>query len=203
MLAAEIGNTKGDEMKKLVLIVFVCIFSCGSNNFIKYGYLPGGDYQYYQPLHKYDLNRKEIIYVTNDKRDNIRKIECSGTELDRNTELEGKTGYDYFTNYLKAMTEYNNGVVNPNSMDTIYVDLQAISSQIFGFGYLRVFGDTKFTVNYKGNVKSYCAEVGDGDKDSPLGKMDFDTRKGAMRKLASASTRKALEEFMEDIQNQK
>jgi hypothetical protein len=135
-------------------------------------------------------------------RSGINRIECSGSDLDRNTDLEGKNGFDYFSNYIKAMTEYNNGKVDQNSNDTIYVDLLAISSQNYGFGFVRVFGDTKFKIHYNGLQKDYCAEITDGDEDSPLGRMSFSTRKRALRKLASASVRKALEMYIQDLEKE-
>jgi hypothetical protein len=190
---------RGDIMKKMVLAAFLLFVNCGSNNFLKYGYLPGGDYKYYAPINKVDLKGRSIYYIVNDKRNGINKIECSGSELDRKTELEGNLGLDYFTNYLKAMTESNNGKVSTDAVDTIKVDLLAISCQIYGFGFLRVFGDTKFKIEYKDISREYCAEISDGDKDSPLGLMSWDSRRGALRKLASASARKALEKFMIDL----
>lgn len=186
-------------MRKIAWVLLLIFANCGSNNFLKYGWLPGGDYYFYSPINKVDLNKRKFNYVVNDKRAGINKIECSKMELDRKTELEGKMGLDYFSNYLTAMTEYNNGKVSMDSCDTITVDLLAISCQIYGFFFLRVFGDTKFKIEFKGVSREYCAEIGDGDKDSPLGLMSWDTRRGALRKLASASARKALEKFMADL----
>jgi len=41
--------------------------------------------------------------------------------------------------------------------------------------------------------------MADGDKDAPVGKYSFQTRKSALRKMVSASTRRAIEQFMHDL----
>lgn len=119
--------------------------------------------------------------------------------LPRDTELEGETGFDYFTNYMQAMIVANNGVVDQKAEKTINVKLTALSGDLRAVVYGHVYGFAQFDVSVGNLKKTYCSAMAEGDKDAPVGSFSVDTRKGAFRKLVSASTRKALEEFMHDL----
>ena len=119
--------------------------------------------------------------------------------MDRNTELEGSTGFDYFSAYVRAMIEANNGIIDQNSNNIIRVDLSGLSAEYQGFGYVRVYGLVEFHAAIGDFHKTYCSQMADGDDGAPVGKYAFDTRKGALRKMVSGSTRRALEEFMRDL----
>jgi hypothetical protein len=188
-------------MRSLVplAICALLILSCaGTEKALKYGYLPGSDYQFYEPLRPVDLKGKGYnIKVVDSRTSN--KISCVEGIIARDTELEGVVGYEYFANYLKAMIEANHGVVDPGAGSPIEIKLTALSGALPGFGYVVVFGYVEFRAVSKGLDKSYCAVMKDGDPDAPVGKWAVDTRRGAFRKIVSGSTRKALEELMHDL----
>jgi hypothetical protein len=187
-------------MKKTFLaFLSLLLFECAPS-VLYYGWLPGSDYQYYKPQTAKDLKGKKYCLMVTDSRQGIGKIQCSEIEIDRNSELEGNTGYDYFRNYCRAMLEFNNAIVDSVSNDTIRVLLKGLSAAMFGFGYIKVHGLVEFEVIHNGVRKNYCSDMVDGDPDSPLGEMSWDTRQGAFRKMVSGSTRRALEQFVAEMQ---
>lgn len=163
-------------MKKIylsLLMTLICFlafssFALSETNPIYYGFLPGTDYKYFKPLQKIDLKGKEFNVEIEDARGSIKKLECFEYEIDRDTELEGELGLNYFSNYLKTMIEYCNGKVNPQSTNKISVKLQGISFMLYGFVFVRVHGLAQFEVSSAGTTKIYCANMSDADNDSPL-----------------------------------
>ena len=119
--------------------------------------------------------------------------------LDRNTELEGPTGFDFFRSYARAMLEANKGVFDPNADNVLKIELKGLSAEIVGYGYGRVYGLIEFRAYYNDLHKNYCSVLADGDEGAPVGKFSVTTRKSALRKMASATTRRALEELMKDL----
>lgn len=185
-------------MKYLVVAMAIFLLS-GCYSTLQYGYLPGGDYQYYSPMNPVDLQGVKYRIEVVDNRRGF-NISCVDFRIDRNTELEGVTGYDFFNSYVRAMIEANNGVVDPNSENILSVELTGLSAQYFGFGFVRVYGLVEFNATNDNFKKQYCSAMLDGDEDAPLGKYSVATRKGALRKIVSGSTRRALEELVHDLQ---
>jgi hypothetical protein len=185
-------------VKILSGIIFLAIFLSGCYSTLHYGYLPGGDYQYYAPLSKVDLRGERFRLELIDNRKGF-KISCSNIIIDRNTELEGSTGFDFFSSYVRAMIEANNGVIDPNSSNVITIELRGLSAEYQGVVYVRVYGLVEFHAALRDFHKTYCSQMADGDEGAPVGKYAFDTRKGALRKMVSGSTRRALEEFVHDL----
>jgi hypothetical protein len=183
----------------LVLVSLLLLTSCASvGQTLKYGYLPGGDYQYYSPLSPVDLHGQRYKLIISDERKG-NKIQCTDMTLPRDTELEGTTGFNFFSNYLRAMIEANNGIVDPTAEKMIDVRLLGLSGDLRAVIYGHVYGLVEFDATVGGFKKTYCSSMADGDADAPVGKFSVDTRKGAFRKLVAGSTRKALEEFVHDL----
>jgi hypothetical protein len=170
---------------------------------LKYGYLPAGKYEYYQPIKKIDLQRRKFKYLVVDNRFNNRQSVCSTMLVDIDSELEGELGIQFFEDYLKAMTEYGSGSIDTSSGEPIRVELEVLSPKMVGFVYVRVHGLVQFNVISDKIKKRYCSDMVDGDPDAPFGKHAVATRRHAMRKMVSGSARRALEEFFTDLQNAK
>lgn len=183
---------------KVILAAIFAFLLTGCYETLHYGYLPGGSYQYYAPISKVDLKGEKFNIEVIDNRKGF-NIACSNFRLDRNTELEGETGFNFFKAYVRAMIEANNGIVDPESDNIIRIELTGLSAQYQGFGYVKVYGLVEFNAFVESFQKTYCSVMVDGDEDAPVGKFAFDTRKGALRKLVSGSSRRALEEFMHDL----
>jgi hypothetical protein len=188
-------------MKWLIVVISCClIYSCGTAvKTLKYGYLPGGDYQYYAPIEKSDLKGKSYNLVITDDRSGVSQISCSDIILDRNTELEGDDGFNFFSKYCRAMIEANNGIIDQDAQETIHIKLKGLSAQYYGFGFLKVHGLVEFDVILDNFEKTYCSDMVDGDEDAPLKATSITTRKGALKKMVSGSTRRALEMFTRDL----
>ena len=183
---------------KIFTISILLFLLSGCYSTLHYGYLPGGDYQYYAPLSRVDLKGERFRLEVVDDRKGF-EISCSNFRLDRNTELEGSTGFDYFSAYVRAMIESNNGIIDQNSNNIVRVALSGLSAEYQGVVYVRVYGLLEFHAAIGNFQKTYCSQMADGDEGAPVGKFAFDTRKGALRKMVSGSTRRALEEFMHDL----
>jgi hypothetical protein len=189
-------------MKKSIFIFLLFLTSCVSTSpSLQYGYLPGGDYQYYKSRNQVDLKGNTYRLEVYDQRIESH-VGCANVHVPRDTELEGSFGMEYFSYYLRAMIEFNNGKVDPKSTNVLKVDLKAISGDLVGFVYGRVIGIIEFNANIGQLKKKYCNIMADGDEGSPVGKYAFDTRRGAFRKLVAGSTRDALEKLMQDLQGQ-
>ena len=148
----------GNKMRSALALVFLLILtSCASvGHTLKYGFLPGGDYQYYSPMSPVDLhgNRYKLV-ITDERKGNT--IQCTSITLPRDTELEGATGFDYFSNYMRAMIEANNGVVDQNAGKTINVKLSGLSGELRAIVYGHVYGLVQFDVAIDGFKKTFCS----------------------------------------------
>jgi len=183
--------------------LFACLYNPPSpetSRVLKYGYLPAGNYEYYQAIKKIDLQGRKVNFLVVDNRLNNKQSVCSNRPVEIDSELEGALGVQFFENYLKAMTEYSSGSIGVSSGDPVRVELEVLSPLMVGFGYVRVHGIVQFNVISDKIKKRYCSDMVDGDKDAPFGKYAVTTRRHAMRKMVSGSARRALEEFFSDLQ---
>lgn len=189
---------------KLFLILVWCITlsSCTPyNRGLKYGPPLKDHYQYYPPVSPIDLKGNHYKIVVIDKRDTDR-ISCADFSVPRDTEFEGQRGKDFFINYFHKMIEANKGVLDPEGENIIVIELKALSAKVNGFFYIRIRAIVDFDVLIKGVRKTYCSCLTDGDKYAPVGKFTFTTRRSAFSRMVSASTRRAIEEFIYDLSKQ-
>jgi hypothetical protein len=181
------------------LVIFILLFLLtGCYSTLQYGYLPGGDYKYYSPISPVNLNGVKYRLEVVDNRKGF-NISCVNFRIDRNTELEGATGYNFFSTYVRAMIEANKGIIDPISDNILRVELTGLSAQFYGYGFYRIYGLVEFNVSIGEFQKNYCSAMMDGDKDAPLGKYSVATRKDALRKIVSGSARRTLENLMHDL----
>ncbi|MEO6453809.1 MAG: hypothetical protein ABIN97_07060 [Ginsengibacter sp.] len=54
-------------------------------------------------------------------------------------------------------------------------------------------------INFKNISKTYCIDITDKDKHSPIGGNAFVTRKTATRVITSAAIREVIEQFLSDF----
>jgi hypothetical protein len=185
-------------MKKLIpLIAFLPLLcSCQS---LYYGYLPGTDYQMPKPQNKIDLHGKSFALEFKDGRGGLDKIGCSPHLLDRETELEGELGYQYFRSSLTAMIEGSNGKVDAKSPNKVAVQLDGLSFQLIGAGYIVAHGQVQFSVSSPSLSRTFCSDMTDRDPDAPLKWYSVVTRKTASRLIVSGSLRRAAESFVAEL----
>ncbi len=187
---------------RVVLLSLLILMASGCGEILYYGYLPGGDFQYYAPHNKIDLEGEHFRLEVLDERHGF-GMSCVEFRVDRNTELEGAKGFEFFSAYVRAMIEANNGVIDHESEKIITIKLTGLSAQLIGFGYVKVYGLVEFNATVNDFHSSYCSSMVDGDADAPAGKFSIATRKGALRKMVSGSTRRALEAFIKDLASMK
>jgi hypothetical protein len=197
------AGLKKETIMKIYYFILLALFisACTPPSILKYGYLPGADYEIYAPTQHINLQGEHFHYVFSDVRTSYDKVDCSDIILDKDSELEGRLGYDLFSIYLTILTDSCSGKTDDSSLNTIKIELQAISPKLTGFGFITVHGLVQFKVQSSKLNKIYCADVKDGDRDSPLGRYSFATRKTAMRELVSAACRKAIESFLKDFES--
>ena len=192
-----------------LLLGFVLLTLCGCPPpGMKYGFLPGGNYEFFAPTKPIDLHQKHIHYFVTDSRNEFASAECSEESPDRDSELEGPLGLDFFSGYLAAFTDSCNGASSGRS-DTLqktegqqfYVDLQLLAPKFSGFISVSVHGMVQFRVRGENSARVYCSDMQDGDHDAPYGKFSFATRASAMRGMVAASCRRAIEQFLTDVSN--
>jgi hypothetical protein len=183
-------------MKMVLAVVTLFLCSCGP---LYYGYLPGTDYKFLKPESSIDLHGKTFDVQIKDSRGAIRKINCSEYELDRETELEGTLGMEYFSKNLVSMIEGANGRIDPQSPTKVVVELEGMSFKLIGVFYAVGHGFVQFKVSSPSVNKTYCSDMTDHDDDAPLKWYSFVTRKTASRLMVSGSLRRATEGFVKDL----
>jgi hypothetical protein len=138
---------------KVLLGVILLISLSGCYNVLHYGYLPGGHYKYYAPITPVDLQGQRFRLEVIDGRRGF-NISCWPSLIDRNTELEGATGYDFFSAFVRAMIEANHGVVDPKAEKVIRIELTGLSAHYQGYGYVHVYGLVEFNAFVEGFHKN-------------------------------------------------
>ncbi len=182
-------------------IVFIVFFIAASTlGIVRLSISAPEDAPYYGPKTKIDLAGKAFNIVITDKRTLFSKLDCSDCAPVHTTEFANDPGFVFFKDYLKKMLEAASASINPTSENTIEIELEALSPRIFGFAFRRVHGLTQFTVKSKVFTKRYCADIKDGDPESPLSMTSVATKNGAMRAMVSASTSKTIEIFLKDLE---
>jgi len=188
-------------IKHITLSVLACFLcSCGP---LYYGYLPGTDYKMLKPEGKIDFHGKSFDIQFKDSRGDINKIICSEYTLDRETELEGALGAQYFRESLVAMIQGANGKIDPTSPNKITVELEGLSFKLIGALYIVAHGFVQFKVSSPFLNKTYCSDMTDHDEDAPLKWYSFVTRKTATRLIVSGSMRRATENFVKELVSSK
>lgn len=185
-------------MKRLIALLVLACFLCSCGP-LYYGYLPGTDYKMLKPKKDIDLQGKSFNIEFRDSRGIINKINCSEYTLDRETELEGALGAQYFRETLTAMIQGSNGKIDPASPNKITVDLEGLSFKLIGAIYIVTHGFVQFKVTSSLLNKTYCSDMTDHDVDAPLKWYSLVTRKSASRLMVSGSMRRASENFVKEL----
>lgn len=185
---------------KILCLLFLLFFmnSCAQTHY--YGYLPGTDYKYYEPQQTINLGGRNFDFVFIDARGSFNKINCSEVILDRQTELEGKLGFLYFSGYIMKMVTNSNGIIDPNSSNKITIKLEGLSFRLIGYGFARAHGLVQFSISSHFFKKTYCSDMTDRDEDAPLKWYSLVTRKTGARVIVSGSLRRAVESFVKDLE---
>lgn len=181
------------------LLILALLAGCAPSRVVTYGFLSGSDYEFYPPTKPLDLKEKHFNFVFHDVRSKTQVAECAAVKPERDSELEGDPGFQFFSSYLKALADSCHGRVDSLASDTVHVDLQVLGPKLKGFISVTVHGIVQFTVRSGDTQKVYCSDMKDGDPDSPYDTDSFATRKSAMRGMIAASCRRAMQQYFEDV----
>lgn len=206
-------------MKQLILIIIsTFIFSLGYSQVkimtpiesvrnkkidYEYGYLPGKRFPYYKTIEKYDFNGQKIRVELYDYREikGFQHIDCSTERIENLSEFAKENSILRVAQYIDKLFQESNIQIDTTVQNSIEIYLEALDSRLIGFGYIKIHGLCQIRVKYLDNDKIYCSDIMDGDKNSPLGKYAFVTRKTGLRKMGSASIREVIEQFLVDLKN--
>ncbi len=167
----------------------------------EHGFLPGKKFKYYSTIDKYNFNGLKIRIELYDERKNLllTKIQCSETLLTNTSEFTSTNSIYKLGNYLDTLFKQAGVIIDTNSTDILKIKLEAIDARLIGFGYIRVHGLCQIKINYRNINKTYCIDITDADKNSPISPNAFVTRLTATRIMASAAMREVIEQFFADI----
>lgn len=165
---------------------------------LKYGFLPGVKFPIYPTISKYDLKGKKINPIYRDERYLFSKSSCSPWNFQKDSEFEGLYGLILFKTYFDSLLVNSNAIIDTTNGELIIVSLQVLQPLLFGRGHITVHGLCQLKVQFNEDAVIYCADIKDGDPNSPLSSDAFVTRKTAYRKMTSASMREAIEKYLID-----
>lgn len=185
-------------MKKNFALCLLSLFLCSCST-LYYGYLPGTEYKLLKPIAAIDLKGKAFNIEFKDGRGLNNRISCSDYTLDRQTELEGNLGMEFFRQSIVTMIQASNGKVDSNAPDKVVVELDGLSFELIGAVYIVAHGLVEFKATSPLLNKTYCSDMTDHDADAPLKWYTLVTRKTATREIVSGSMRRAVEGFVKDL----
>lgn len=167
----------------------------------EHGFLPGKKFPTYETVEKFNFNDKKIkIVLYDDRKDiNLSKINCSEVELSNSSEFKGEQGIVKVWEYINKLANDSKLIIDKDASDEYQIRLMALDTRLIGFGSIDVHGLTQIKVVHNGTEKIYCTDLQDGDKNSPLSKSSFVSRKTATRFMMSASIRETIEKFFKDL----
>jgi len=162
---------------------------------------PGKSFNFYPTIEKYDFLQTKIRVELFDARDSLKimHLDCSQTEINNTSEFVGQAGASTVYPYFQHIFLESGIQIDTAASDTLKVELQAMDSRMIGFGKITAHGLCQMKMNYKRISKTYCIDITDKDKHSPLGRNALVTRKTATRVITSAAIREVIEQFLEDL----
>ena len=167
----------------------------------EHGFLPGKKFPTYETVEKFDFNNKKIKIVLYDDRNtlNLTNIDCSKVGLTNSSEFNKEQGIVKVWEYLNKLANDSKLIIDKDATEEYEIRLMALDTRLIGFGSIDVHGMCQISVKHNGIEKIYCTDIQDGDKNSPLSKSSFVSRKTATRFMMSAAIRETIEKFLKDI----
>lgn len=167
----------------------------------EHGFLPGKKFTIYPTIDKYDFKGQKFRVELYDQRDSLHlmHLRCSDMEINNQSEFAGPGGAEKVVEYFQNLLPASGITLDSTASDTIKVYLEALDNRLVGFGNITAHGLCQMHITCPGISQSYCVDITDRDKHSPIGKNAFVTRKTATRVIQSASIREVIERFLIDL----
>jgi len=180
------------------------LYTAGAEFMPEHGFLPGKKFPTYETVEKFDFNGKKIKVVLFDDRNtlNLKNIDCSKVELTNTSEFKSEQGIAKVWEYINKLANDSKLIIDKDATDEYEIRLMVLDTRLIGFGSIDVHGMSQIKVTHNGVEKIYCTDIQDGDKNAPLSKSSFVSRKTATRFMMSASIRETIEKFLTDLKNQ-
>ena len=184
-------------------VIVVPIGVIGAAIMPEHGFLPGKKFKFYPTIAKYDLNGRKFRVELFDDRANLKleKLQCSDIEFTNTSEFSNSNCIYKVSKYIDTLFTQSHGFVDSTATDTLKVWFEGIDARLFGFGYIRVHGLCQMKVSYHNFTETYCTDITDADKNSPISPSAFVTRQTATRIMASAAIREIIEQIIVDLRS--
>jgi hypothetical protein len=169
----------------------------------EHGFLSGKKFPTYSTVDKYDFKNIKLKVILYDSRDSLKlnTIFCSNIPLTNTSEFEKEQGISKVWEYINKLFLESNIIIDKNATQVLEIHLAALDSRLIGFGQISAHGLCQIDVKYKNISKTYCTDIEDGDKNAPLSKTSFVSRKTATRYMASSSIRETIEKFLKELRD--
>jgi hypothetical protein len=180
---------------------YYLVVPLGQSIFPEHGFLPGKKFVFYPTIDKYDFSGLKIRVEVFDDRKNLdlANVDCPGVMISNASEFAGQNGASKVYEYFQHTFHESNIVIDSLASDTLKVTLEALDSRLIGFGYVTPHGLCEMKMDYKSISKTYCIDITDTDKHSPISNKALVTRKTATRVITSAAIREVIEQFLIDL----
>ncbi len=202
---------------QILLILFMCVKPLSSqimnpmtpvimkDIMPEYGFLPGKKFPIYTTIDKYDFNGLKLKVEIYDDREKLKlnRVKCSEIELEHISEFSTPQTIFKLQQYVDSIFLQSGIVIDANNDNVLKIRLEAVGSRLIGFGSIDVHGLCQMKIEFNEFQKIYSTDIMDGDKNSPLGRRAFVTRKTASRLMTSAAIRECLEQFLVDLKEGK
>ncbi len=187
------------------IIIFPNGYVIGSSIMPEHGFLPGKKFQFYPTINQYDFAGLKLRIEVYDDREKVKltKTQCSEIEFTSTSEFAEPNCIYKVSQYFDTLFKQSGATLDPASSDTIRVQFEGIDARLIGFGYVRAHGLCQMKIKYRNITKTYCIDITDADKNSPIGPNAFVTRLTATRIMASTSIREVIEQFFVDLNSYK
>ena len=184
-------------------VIIVPIGLIGASIMPEHGFLPGKKFTFYPAITKYDFNGSKFRIELIDVRDilKLKKIQCSELEFTNTSEFVSPDCIYKVGQYIDTLFNQSGAILDTTAKDTVKVRFEGIDARLIGFGSIRVHGLCQMSMNYHNFTKTYCIDITDADKNSPISPNAFVTRLTATRIMSSISMREIIEQIIADLQS--
>jgi len=170
------------------IIIFPIGYIVGAAIMPEHGFLPGKKFQFYPTIDKYDFAGLKLRIEVYDEREKVKltKTNCSDIEFTNSSEFVNPNCIYKVSQYVDTLFKQSGATMDSTSTDTLQVRFEGIDARLIGFGSIRAHGLCQLKIKYHNITKTYCVDITDADKHSPISPNAFVTRQTATRIIASA-----------------
>jgi len=183
------------------ILIFAAAAILGATVMPEHGFLPGKKFKYYSTVDKYDFTGRKIRVELFDDRSTLKlkRTQCSEIDFTNTSEFVDPKCIFKVGKYIDTLFKSTGAILDSAATDTLQIRFEGIDSRLIGFGHIRVHGICQMKIKYRNVTKTYCIDITDADKHSPISPNAFVTRLTATRIMASASIREVIEQFFVDL----